>query len=104
MLPLGSCFPTRTFVFDRTVNYLVINCKYLVWHRKVKYSLSEIDSIQWVTKPVYTGNTIVNVQFLKLVRRKKNGKMHLIPIRHAVHPDHLETSTTIAFIRRFLDC
>lgn len=100
MLSFGSYFPIRTFTFDRERNLLTISSKYFFWHRKIEYHLGEIQSLQWFTELVYTGGmTVVNVQFLKLIRRKRNDKTHLIPLRHTLHS---ETSTTVALINKFL--
>lgn len=83
MLSFGSYFPTRTFTFDRQRNLLIIKSKCFFWHRKIEYYLSEIQSLQWFTEPVYVGGmTVVNVQFLKIIRRKQNDRTHLIPLRH----------------------
>lgn len=103
MLSLNSWFPTRHFTFDRNSNFLKIKFDCLFWQPEIKYSLSEIQSIQWFTEPVYTGGmTLVNVQFLKLIRRKQNGKTHLIPLRHTEYSRYPETSSAVALIHKFL--
>jgi hypothetical protein len=104
MLPFGSWFPTRTFTFDCKNNLLTIEFHCLFWHHKIEYSLNDIQSIQWISQPVYTGGmTVVNVPFLKLIRRKQNGKTHLIPIRHTTgYSGYQETSTTVDLINSFL--
>lgn len=103
MLIFGSWFPTRTFIFDRKSNLLTIKSTCLCWHHKTEYSLDEIQTLRWFPQSVYAGGmTMVEVQELNLIRRKQNGKTHLIPIRHTVHPKHRETSTVVDLIHRFL--
>jgi hypothetical protein len=100
MLTFGSWLPTRTFTFDRRTNLLTIKSTCLRWHHKTEYSLDEIQMIRWVPQSVYAGNmTMVNIELLKLVRRKQNGKIHLIPIRHTAHS---ETNTVVNLIHEFL--
>jgi hypothetical protein len=99
LLTFGSWFPTRTFTFDRKNNLLTIEFHCLFWHHEIEYSLSEIQSLQWLPQSVYVGGTMVDAQFLKLIRRKQNGKTHLIPVRYT---NRQETSTTVDLIHRFL--
>lgn len=100
LLTFGSWFPTRIFTFDRKRNRLTIKFNCFCWHYAPEYSLDEIQTLRWFPQPVYAGGmTMVDVQFLKLVRRKQNGKIHLIPIRYT---SHSETNTVVNLIHRFL--
>lgn len=100
MLTFGSCLPTRTFTFDRRINLLRIKSTCLRWHHKTEYSLDEIQMLRWVPQSVYAGSmTMVNIELLELIRRKQNGKIHLIPIRHTAHP---EINTVVNLIHEFL--
>lgn len=100
MLACGSCLPTRTFTFDRRTNLSTIKSTCLRWHHKTEYSLDEIQMLRWVPQSVYAGSmTMVNIELLELVRRKQNGKIHLIPIRHTAHP---EINTVVNLIHEFL--
>lgn len=99
MLTFGSWLPIRTFTFDRKTHLLTIRSTCLLAPQDSEYSLDEIQ-IQWVPQSVYAGGlTVVNIQLLQLVRRKQNGKIHLIPIRHTTHP---ETNTVVNLIHEFL--
>ncbi|MEP0872802.1 hypothetical protein NDA01_23565 [Trichocoleus desertorum AS-A10] len=100
LLTFGSWLPTRTFTFDRKSNLLAIESTCLCWRNKTEYSLDEIQTLRWFPQAVYAGGmTMIDAQFLKLVRRKQNGKTHLIPIRYASHP---ETTTVVNLIHRLL--
>lgn len=100
MLMLESWFPTRTFTFDRQSNLLIIEFKYLFWHHKIEYLLNEIQCLQWVTEQVCTGAmTVMQVPFLKIIRREQNGKTDLIPIRYR---SHQETCNIVELINLFL--
>jgi hypothetical protein len=103
VLTFGSGLPTRTFTFDRKNNLLTIESTCLSGTHKIEYSLDEIQTVRWFSEPVYAGGTtMVNVQFLRLIRIKPNGKVHLIPIRHIESSKLRETDTAIDLIRRFL--
>jgi|GEM_PF-5803773 len=100
MLTFGSWLPTKTFTFDRKTHLLTIKSTCLCWHHKTEYSLDEIQMIRWAPYSIYAGSlTMVNIELLELVRRKQNGKIHLIPIRHTVHP---EINTVVNLIHKFL--
>ncbi|MBD2033764.1 hypothetical protein H6F76_01620 [Leptolyngbya sp. FACHB-321] len=98
MLTFGSWLPTRMFTFNRKIHLLTIKSTCLL-AQDSEYSLDEIQ-IQWVSQSVYAGGlTMVNIQLLQLIRRKQNGKIHLIPIRHTAHP---ETNAVVDLIHEFL--
>jgi hypothetical protein len=100
MLTFSSWLPIRTFTFDLKTNLLTIKFTCLCWHHKTRYPLDEIQTLRWVPQSVYAGGlTMVNIQLLELVRRKQNGKIHLIPIRYTQHP---ETNTVVDLIHKFL--
>ena len=99
MLTFGSWLPTRTFTFDRKTRLLTIRSTCLLAPQDSEYSLDGIQ-IQWVPQSVYAGGmTMVDIQLLELVRRKQNGKIHRIPIRHTAHP---ETNTVVNLTHEFL--
>lgn len=98
MLTFGSWLPTRTFSFDRKTHLLTIRSTCLL-AQDSEYSLDEIQ-IQWVPQSLYAGGlTMVNIELLELIRRKQNGKIHRIPIRHTAHP---ETNAVVNLIHEFL--
>lgn len=95
--------PVRTIIFDCDSHLLTIKYTYLFWHYKKDYYLNEIESIQWFSETIYVGSSgILPVQVLKLIRRKPNGKTHLIRLYKTVHPELQEISTIVDMIHRFL--
>ncbi|MEH1868668.1 MAG: hypothetical protein V7K69_27235 [Nostoc sp.] len=95
--------PARTIIFDCNSHLLTIKYTYLFWHYKKDYFLNEIESIQWFPETIYAGSSgILSVQVLKLIRRKPNGKTHLIRLYKTVHPELQEISTVVDVIHRFL--
>lgn len=67
MVNFDSLSPVRSFTFDRQRNLLIIESYCFFWHRRVEYSLNEIQSLQWLPQSVYAGGmTMADIQFLKL--------------------------------------
>jgi hypothetical protein len=95
--------PVKAIIFDCNNNLLTIKYTYLFWYYKKNYLLNEIESVQWFPETIYAGSSgILSVQVLKLVRRKLNGKTHLIRLYQTVHPELQEISTIVDSIHRFL--
>lgn len=96
-------FPVRTIIFDCNNHLLTIKYTYVFWHYKKDYFLNEIESMHWFPETIYVGSSgILPVKVLKLIRRKPNGKTHLIRLYKTVDPKLQEISTIVDIIHRFL--
>lgn len=103
MMIVDFHLPVRTIIFDCNSYLLTIKYTYVFWHYKKDYFLNEIESIHWFPETIYVGSSgILPVQVLKLIRRKPNGKTHLIGLYMTVHPELQEISTIVDIIHRFL--